>query len=313
MSLVVDRLIIGAGISSLYLALGLQKLGQSFLLLEKSKGVGGRLATRRDGLSTYDHGAQFVKVIKDKPFALDPQWTESGLKQLWFSDEKYNYFSSQNGMTSLAKWMARELPIQFSEKVLKLEKENGLWNVVCESEEVYQCKSVFITAPVPQALDILAASGMEFPKSLTEITYAQALVGLFELEETEIFKEWTYEQNCTEFVFSVANQRSKKLGENLTFTVVMQPDFSAENFLKPEAEVLESITQYFKKIISSSAVIKKSQLKKWRYSHPTKVSQQLFFQLPQAKEIYLLGDGFGGPQIHGACKSAQAVIDFLST
>ncbi|MBT4205492.1 MAG: NAD(P)-binding protein, partial [Proteobacteria bacterium] len=50
--------IIGAGLSGLVAA---QQLGSvaHVTIFEKSKGVGGRIATRRSGLYSFDHGAQF--------------------------------------------------------------------------------------------------------------------------------------------------------------------------------------------------------------------------------------------------------------
>ncbi|MFM8721078.1 MAG: FAD-dependent oxidoreductase, partial [Chthoniobacterales bacterium] len=54
-----DTIVIGAGLAGLAAAGRLRKAGQDVLVLEKSRGLGGRAATRRwDGLPV-DHGAQF--------------------------------------------------------------------------------------------------------------------------------------------------------------------------------------------------------------------------------------------------------------
>jgi len=57
-----DVLVIGAGISGLLCATQLQAAGLSTLVLDKGRGVGGRMATRRIGDTTFDHGAQFFTV-----------------------------------------------------------------------------------------------------------------------------------------------------------------------------------------------------------------------------------------------------------
>lgn len=312
MSFIFDNIIIGAGISGLCLGQGLQRLQKNFLVLEKSKSVGGRLATRRDGAATYDHGAQFVKLAHGASFFADDIWMRAGLKNLWFEDSKYQYFSSQKGMTSLAKAMALDLPIQCSEKVLQIQKMQSGWQLACESGQVFESKNIFLTAPVPQSLELLKNSKIDFPQELLAVTYAKAVVGLFEVEEHQELSKLTYLQNCNDFIFSVANQRSKKISENLAFTVVMQADYSAQNFERPESEILEDITMHFKKYLRAAVSIKKSQLKKWRYSHPLNISENLFLSLKSAPGIYLLGDGFGGPQILGACNSATSVLQFLS-
>ena len=55
----VDAVVIGAGIAGLMAAARLADHGRSVLVLDKSRGVGGRMATRRIGGAVCDHGAQF--------------------------------------------------------------------------------------------------------------------------------------------------------------------------------------------------------------------------------------------------------------
>lgn len=51
---------IGAGVAGLACARDLQEAGLDVVVLEKSRGPGGRLSTRRDGDDRYDHGAPDV-------------------------------------------------------------------------------------------------------------------------------------------------------------------------------------------------------------------------------------------------------------
>ena len=62
-----DVLIIGAGISGLTCAASLRAAGLSPKVIEKSRGIGGRMATRRAGALSFDHGAQFL-TAKSEPF-----------------------------------------------------------------------------------------------------------------------------------------------------------------------------------------------------------------------------------------------------
>ncbi|MEM7652453.1 MAG: FAD-dependent oxidoreductase, partial [Pseudomonadota bacterium] len=54
--------IIGAGISGLAAADRLRLSGHSVTLFDKSRGVGGRMATRRSDHGSFDHGAQYFTV-----------------------------------------------------------------------------------------------------------------------------------------------------------------------------------------------------------------------------------------------------------
>ena len=63
MQLNTETLIIGAGLSGLSAAQTLVRSGRSVLVVDKGRGVGGRLATRRIGDATLDHGAQFFTCL----------------------------------------------------------------------------------------------------------------------------------------------------------------------------------------------------------------------------------------------------------
>ncbi|MFM7102667.1 MAG: NAD(P)-binding protein, partial [Verrucomicrobiota bacterium] len=63
-----DVLVVGAGLAGLAAATALQRAGRSVRVLDKGRGVGGRLATRRIGGATFDHGAQFL-TARDPRFA----------------------------------------------------------------------------------------------------------------------------------------------------------------------------------------------------------------------------------------------------
>jgi predicted NAD/FAD-dependent oxidoreductase len=54
-----DVAIIGAGIAGLCAALTLTQAGLKVVIVDKARGVGGRMATRRLGGAVIDHGAQF--------------------------------------------------------------------------------------------------------------------------------------------------------------------------------------------------------------------------------------------------------------
>jgi predicted NAD/FAD-dependent oxidoreductase len=70
----VDTLIVGAGLSGLVLARRLQAAGQKVQILEKSRGFGGRIATKRVEDVAFDTGAQFITVRDERFAALTDAW-----------------------------------------------------------------------------------------------------------------------------------------------------------------------------------------------------------------------------------------------
>ena len=65
-------LIVGAGASGILLARRLLERGVPALVLEKSRGVGGRVATRRIGTKKFDHGISSLTQRQKESLQLFP-------------------------------------------------------------------------------------------------------------------------------------------------------------------------------------------------------------------------------------------------
>ena len=85
-------IIVGAGMAGLSAALRLKELGIHSLVIEKSRGVGGRLATRRmkvgEKTAYLDHGAQFFTVRSSEFGAWLKPLQETHSVQNWFAAQK---------------------------------------------------------------------------------------------------------------------------------------------------------------------------------------------------------------------------------
>ena len=64
-------LVIGAGIAGLVAAAEIQRAGWRVLVIDKGRGVGGRVASRRIGGATFDHGAQFITTRSPRCWSTD--------------------------------------------------------------------------------------------------------------------------------------------------------------------------------------------------------------------------------------------------
>ena len=76
-------LIIGAGMSGLLAARRLQQSGLKVTVLDKGRGLGGRMATRRILDGVFDHGAQFFTVRAPAFQDCVDEWLAEGAAQLW--------------------------------------------------------------------------------------------------------------------------------------------------------------------------------------------------------------------------------------
>ena len=69
--------VVGAGISGCVCGYELSKAGHEVVVVEKGRGVGGRMATRRMQGARIDHGAQFLTVRSPRMLTLLEQWKAS--------------------------------------------------------------------------------------------------------------------------------------------------------------------------------------------------------------------------------------------
>ena len=134
--------IIGAGIAGVTLARALHAHAQ-VTLFEKSRGVGGRMATRRAGDFNFDHGAQFF-TARGRPFrtflapliaaGIVAEWAGCVVKLapgqpptdlLWFEP----HYVAQPGMNSLCKALATDLTIAIETEIAPLAADtSGPWH-----------------------------------------------------------------------------------------------------------------------------------------------------------------------------------------
>jgi renalase len=129
----VDVLIVGAGLAGLMAANRLQAAGRSVLVLDKGRGVGGRLATRRIGPGRADHGAQFFTVREPEFAAFVAEWEAQGLVYVWSEGwsveaDGHPRYVVRNGMTALAKQLAQAVDVRTGVKVTDLsltKRDNG--------------------------------------------------------------------------------------------------------------------------------------------------------------------------------------------
>ena len=163
--------VIGAGITGITLANLLQKK-VNLTVFEKSKGVGGRMATRRAEPYQFNHGAQYFK-IENKEFIdfLQPliqnkiikhyeaNHIEILNKKVIKRTKTYNkiYYTAQSKMNSVVKYLINNnFFIKLLCKIEKTIKENDKWFIIDSDKISYGPYDwLFITIPPNQVLEIL--------------------------------------------------------------------------------------------------------------------------------------------------------------
>ncbi len=179
-------LIVGAGVTGLVAARSLEDRGMRAVVVDKGRGVGGRLATRRltDG-SAFDHGAALFDAVSEPFRRRLLQWESEGLVERL--RDGTGAFRVLGPATRLAKHLARGLDVRPGAKATALAKGSGL-TVTFENGPALRGAAAVLTAPVPQSLELVAAGGVldslagGLRASLEAVAYHPAFVLLLRLE-----------------------------------------------------------------------------------------------------------------------------------
>jgi renalase len=299
MSEKVDVLVIGAGLSGILFSTLAQKAGKKVVIIEKSKGLGGRLATRRVENIGVDHGIQWINHYPEIQSHLD-EWLKKGL--LLKSD---NGFYTPQGMTSLAKKLAEDLTIIKGQRAFKISKENQ-WKIETEEGATFYATSVVITAPLPQAAELLTST-QAIPFAILDILkdyqYNKTLIGIFLVEHlSDEIKSFNHEGD------QIIVMRDKSL-HPAAILYVLSPEKSKRIYSNSDHECLAMIESEFQKITSNKLKITHRELKRWRYATPEKALPAVY--LEPRNNLFLIGDSFIYPDIRGAILSAYGLAERL--
>ena len=182
--------VVGAGISGCVCAYRLATAGHEVTLIEKGRGVGGRMATRRMDGARIDHGAQFFTVKDERMKSLLADWQAGDAVLPWYDkvpgrDDlvKRIRYRGRAGMTGPAKILAESFKFEkefFVESISRGEQ----WEIF-EREGLNRklvADHLVLTMPVPQILELLERSqfkfGAQVMDNLAKVRYTRCLAVL---------------------------------------------------------------------------------------------------------------------------------------
>lgn len=168
--------IVGAGLAGLAAAHRLRQTRPelAITILEKSRGVGGRAATRRAHGAVFDHGAQYIKAPNDElrellrtggaePLDIPaPVWTFDASDTIAPGDPEQNRegkWTYAGGITQLAKQLAAGLDIRFQRRIGRFDYDGSSFKLYdVDQQPLGVFDALLLTPPAPQTAELIAAS-----------------------------------------------------------------------------------------------------------------------------------------------------------
>jgi renalase len=318
-----DLLIIGAGMAGLTAARRLRARGLRVGVLEKARGAGGRLATRRenDGPRRWDHGAQFL-TIREPEFRRElGSLLDSGALRPWGEGGADARQVHRDGMSAVVKHWSAELlaagALELGRRAVGVAINSaGGWQVALDDGGTRSARALLITAPLPQALELLAASGVDGTVGAPELgrlgyRACAALLLSFANDAPGLPAPGWRDAGLPEGIRGVFDQRAKGVSPGAGAWVIhADPGLSAELQSLSEVEARDRLLECVGALLPAepSGV----QLHRWRYSEPERTHSALWHEPAGiGAPLVLAGDAFGGPRIEGAWRSGNVAAERL--
>lgn len=313
----VSCLVVGAGIAGLMAARELQRQGVSVTVLDKGRGVGGRMATRRFAGGVFDHGTQYFAPSSPWFQARITEWVHDGIAREWFRVRAYELdprfisaarFCGCPTMTAVPKQIADGIEVHTSERVTRIERADGSWRVDTEGGSAYHARSCILTPPVPQTLALIEDSDCELAAGdravLGELEYepCHAVLavcdGVPTLPENGVLE---FERGNLRRIMD--NTRKGVSPDVQAVTIHAMGDFSAAHIDDDPEDVARMMIEEAQPIIE--VPVRDFQVHRWRYSQIVEPHGRPCLLLQEDPPLAVAGDAFGANGVEGAARSGM--------
>lgn len=279
--------------------------GHEVTLLDKGRGVGGRMATRKIELAKADHGAQYFSVKSPEFRLFIDELIAQNIISEWQVPQRENVrYIGRTGMNTIPKHMAASLNIRLNEKAVRLHSQS----VETESGNQYLFDALISTMPIPQATELFQRSETVLSDKdqhvLASIEYDPCIAVLAMLKTpTAIEGGGLLLENQP--VAWIADNFQKGISSVPSVTLHASASYSQahleEDLQTVGNDLLASVSDW---IVPES--IEQVQVHRWRYSLARQRYSHSFYKLEHAP-VYLAGDAFGLGNVEGAFLSGLEV------
>lgn len=318
--------IIGGGISGLTLASKLKKYA-NITVFEKSRGLGGRMSTRRAEPFYFDHGAQFFKATNRDFLEFIEPMINSGVIKRWdprivyfdyskrtsshLADQKEILFIGVPGMNSIAKYLANDIEVRLNTRIIAAKRNNNFWTL-CDQDgnSIEGFDWVISTAPSKQTLEILPPYFKYYAdiKSISMLGCFALMLGYH--QNLLLNFDAAFVNNSD--ISSILVNNSKFGRDNYCSLVIHSTNTWAESHMEDNTnDILDYLCKEASSIVGQDlSNCSYKNLHKWRYAHAIKQNNPLLMA-DTNQSIAVCGDWCIEGNVEAACLSGMKVADII--
>lgn len=330
----VDVAIIGAGIAGLCAANELARSGRKVVVLDKARGIGGRMATRRLGTAVCDHGAQFFTVRGRAFGTIVREAEEAAAVAVWchgFSQatdctspvepavDGHPRWRGAGAMTDLPKKLASiaidlGVRVRTNARVAAVQTVADAVRLVIDEAQPLIARAAVLTSPVPQSLDLLAAGAAAVDAAagqvLATVDYDPSFALMLVLDRPSLVPPPGGIQFAAGPLAWLADNQQKGISPVPAVTVHASGSYSRQRFDDPPGDVAAAMLEMVRPWLGDAAVVEQS-LQRWKFAQPTMILSEPLVAVSTRPPIVCCGDAFAGPKVEGAASSGLAAARWL--
>ena len=300
--------VIGAGMAGGYLGSALGQLGHDVVVLEKSRGFGGRLATRRGEGVQFDHGAPFFtartslfKELLAEHASSVVEWTprvttispgRKSYKRDWFEP----HYISTPAMGALAQSLLATSEVQLEREVSTVVSGANRCLVHFEDGAVEPYDFVISSAPAPQTAAIMNIE-------LEDVTYSPCFALLAIPSESPRFDAAVVKDSPIEWLECTSSKPSRV--STPTLVAHASAEWTVEHFDAPRDDVKQSMVSALAEL--GLEVENGPSLHRWRYAQVVQPYRSPYWLSSQLK-LAACGDWGVGAGVESAVVSASKLV-----
>lgn len=307
-----DTLIVGAGIAGLTAAQVFQRQNQRFLLLDKGRGVGGRMATRRLTEGLADHGAASFPLNRPAVLELWQDALSRVPRQPAPFDLDAEAWVVPSGINALPKSLAEGLPIELNQTVQELSFGNGCWHSTSKEERAVSAKQILVTSPLWQTAELLRANQPTLAHRVEalaqQVNYTPQWTLIVTLASASSLPaaDFSFQKLNHPLLNTIYHQGSKGFPQTRPVLVVQASQKFSDQYLETDASEISRLLCEALALEGWNLEGATAQAHRWRYARVSQPLAQSFVRFDDYPGLYLAGDFCLESNVMGAAESGRA-------
>ena len=316
--------IIGAGVTGLATARSLNT--RNYMIFEKSRGPGGRLASKRLNDFRVDIGAQFFTVRDPRFQEIVSDAVHTGFVERWrprmgtfimgraaASPDTQERFVGFPYMNAMGHYLAQSLTIKTQLRIATISRRDNQYHLASTDGELYTASQVVVTVPVDQMTNLLPSYDVQevasrFTMEPTWTAVSDLGTPLSDQNGDPLDALFGGDHSLFDFV---STEKSKPGRESSYVVTHAKPEWSAVHIEDEPTSVQKQINTALETTFGAS--VKPVIVHRWRFARPTDptlTTQKGVFEIDDG--LWVAGDYLAGGRVEGAYLSGIEAAERLN-